>query len=279
MKKRKFGNGGSVSDEVYKSKEYQDDKAAGLKASAGEKVGFFERMKAGNIDDPRSEAYRRFGAGRGKADREKADADFAAEEARNAKMNKVSGSPAAPVATPAPVVEQKQAAPRPLPAVPPPAPKPAPKAAPVATEKKESMPPLKQVEKQNKDIKSHSLAAHKEQAEKKKATLKDVETKNANIKSHSATAHKAKATKPANPKLNSLAARRKKASGSKTVSAPSLSSKEVEKFDSTAQKPKKRYPGLMQYGGAYGGESLFNKGGSVRGSGIAQRGVKKCKMV
>ncbi len=63
---------GSVSDEVYASKSYQDDKAAGLKASEGEKVGFFERLRMGNIDDPNSEAYRRFGAGRGADERIKA---------------------------------------------------------------------------------------------------------------------------------------------------------------------------------------------------------------
>jgi hypothetical protein len=54
MKKRKFQNGGDV-----------DDKRRGLEVSAGEKVGFFERLRMGNIDDPKSEAYKRFGAGRG----------------------------------------------------------------------------------------------------------------------------------------------------------------------------------------------------------------------
>lgn len=32
--------------------------------SSGEKVGFFERLRMGNIDDPSSEAYNRFGAGK-----------------------------------------------------------------------------------------------------------------------------------------------------------------------------------------------------------------------
>ena len=63
---------GSVSDEVYASKSYQDDKAAGIKASEDEKISFWERLKAGNIDDPSSEAYRRFGAGRGADERIKA---------------------------------------------------------------------------------------------------------------------------------------------------------------------------------------------------------------
>ena len=56
MKKRKFQNGGDV-----------DDKRRGLKASEGEKVGFFERLRMGNIDDPTSEAYKRLGAGRGRS--------------------------------------------------------------------------------------------------------------------------------------------------------------------------------------------------------------------
>lgn len=45
--------------------EVETLKQEGLKASEGEKVGFFERLRMGNIDDPKSEAYTRFGAGRG----------------------------------------------------------------------------------------------------------------------------------------------------------------------------------------------------------------------
>jgi hypothetical protein len=56
-----------------KIKRFQEggmsDKDRGLEASRDEKVGFFERLRMGNIDDPNSEAYRRFGAGRGKAER------------------------------------------------------------------------------------------------------------------------------------------------------------------------------------------------------------------
>ena len=56
-----------------KTKRYQEggsaeDKRRGLAASKGEKVGFFERLRMGNIDDPKSEAYKRFGAGRGQAE-------------------------------------------------------------------------------------------------------------------------------------------------------------------------------------------------------------------
>jgi hypothetical protein len=56
-----------------KAKRYQaggeaEDKKRGLAASKGEKMGFFERLRMGNIDDPKSEAYKRFGAGRGQAE-------------------------------------------------------------------------------------------------------------------------------------------------------------------------------------------------------------------
>jgi hypothetical protein len=56
-----------------KTKRFQDggsaeDKRRGLEASKGDKVGFFERLRMGNIDDPKSEAYKRFGAGRGQAE-------------------------------------------------------------------------------------------------------------------------------------------------------------------------------------------------------------------
>jgi hypothetical protein len=60
-KVRRFLTGGETDEAA--------DKAAGLEASKGEDVGFFERLRMGNIDDPSSEAYRRFGAGRGRASR------------------------------------------------------------------------------------------------------------------------------------------------------------------------------------------------------------------
>jgi hypothetical protein len=63
-----------------KAKRYQaggeaEDKKRGLAASNKEgNVGFFERLRMGNIDDPTSEAYKRFGAGRGKAETAKTKA-------------------------------------------------------------------------------------------------------------------------------------------------------------------------------------------------------------
>jgi hypothetical protein len=58
---RKFGEGGSTSE--------ADAKARGLELSKDDKVGFLERLRMGNIDEEGSEAYNRFGAGRGKAAR------------------------------------------------------------------------------------------------------------------------------------------------------------------------------------------------------------------
>jgi hypothetical protein len=63
-----------------KAKRYQEggeaeDKKRGLAASNKEgSVGFFERLRMGNIDDPTSQAYKRFGAGRGKAETAKTKA-------------------------------------------------------------------------------------------------------------------------------------------------------------------------------------------------------------
>jgi hypothetical protein len=60
---KRYADGGEV--------EAQEaaDKAAGLKASAGEKGGMFQRLFEGNIDDPNSVAYAKYGAGRGKRER------------------------------------------------------------------------------------------------------------------------------------------------------------------------------------------------------------------
>jgi hypothetical protein len=55
-----------------KIKRFQEggmsDKDRGLEASKDDKVGFFERLRMGNIDQEGSEAYKRFGAGRGRAE-------------------------------------------------------------------------------------------------------------------------------------------------------------------------------------------------------------------
>lgn len=58
-----------------KTKRYADEglveedfKKKGLESSKDDRVGFFERLRMGNIDSPKSEAYRRYGAGRGRTD-------------------------------------------------------------------------------------------------------------------------------------------------------------------------------------------------------------------
>lgn len=67
MKFKRYEGGGEISGEV--DPKEAADKEAGLKASKGEDVGFFKRLRMGNIDDPNSEAYKRFGAGRGRSER------------------------------------------------------------------------------------------------------------------------------------------------------------------------------------------------------------------
>lgn len=66
MKKfKRYEGGGEVMGDVDPKEAAA--KEAGLKASKGENVGFFERVRMGNIDKPGTEAYNRFGAGRGRA--------------------------------------------------------------------------------------------------------------------------------------------------------------------------------------------------------------------
>jgi hypothetical protein len=84
-KRRRFAEGG-ISEAA--------DKESGLKASQGEKVGFFERLRMGNIDDEGSEAYRRFGAGRAKADRDIAN-EAAAMRAVDASRASAAAAPSA----------------------------------------------------------------------------------------------------------------------------------------------------------------------------------------
>jgi hypothetical protein len=110
-----------------KAKRYQEggeaeDKKRGLAASNKEgSVGFFERLRMGNIDDPKSEAYKRFGAGRGKAetaktkastidqigDRERMEAFTAGPLKRQAAAPMEDKKPAKTAAKPAIVTEEE----------------------------------------------------------------------------------------------------------------------------------------------------------------------------
>jgi hypothetical protein len=83
-------------------------KQRGLDVSNKEKpVSFLQRLKMGNIDDPKSEAYKQFGAGRGRKDRD--DADFAAEEARDKTARAQAGKAAEKTDAPAKQAPAKQA--------------------------------------------------------------------------------------------------------------------------------------------------------------------------
>ena len=65
MKFKRYEGGGEISGTI--DPKEAADKEAGLKASKDDDIGFFKRLRMGNIDDPSSEAYKRFGAGRGRA--------------------------------------------------------------------------------------------------------------------------------------------------------------------------------------------------------------------
>jgi hypothetical protein len=322
MKKRKFGNGGSVDDETYKSKEYQEDKAAGLKASEGEKVSLWQRLKAGNIDDPTSEAYKRFGAGRGKAEREKkaADRDFDAEEARNATMRKVSGAAAAPAVaeskgvTSAPVADTRAPAGKALSFVGE-REKPASTssdAAPTPVAKRESYDLREQTARAmaNAGVKPTAKAAAtpakaaatpakaaatpaKAEAKKvapekpaaadvKKADVKKAEEAKApkTLKKSAPTPATMKKIEEQNKRLRdkSAAARKKpdmyKPTRDLIEDAPEVirSVRKSAAGDASKVTPRVKLGKEIQL-------KQYKSGGSVRGAGMAQRGVKKCRMV
>jgi hypothetical protein len=86
-KPKAMADGGSVSD-----------KERGLKASSGEKVGFWQRIKMGNIDQEGSKASEAFGAGRGRAERQMDQLDKDMAPAR-AKPMAAAPAPAAPTKT------------------------------------------------------------------------------------------------------------------------------------------------------------------------------------
>jgi hypothetical protein len=86
---KRFDEGGPTEDQL---------KAEGLKASQGEDVGFFRRLAMGNIDDPSSEAYAQFGAGRGRAERAR-QAPQPAPQAPQPAMNPVAANAPVPQAS------------------------------------------------------------------------------------------------------------------------------------------------------------------------------------
>lgn len=73
-------------------------KQRGLEASKNDNVGFFERLRMGNIDQPGSEAYNRLGAGRAYADN--MDTEYEA-------MRSATRSPSTAASTPSPAPAAK----------------------------------------------------------------------------------------------------------------------------------------------------------------------------
>jgi len=115
VKTKRFAEGGMTDEEQEAA-----DKAAGLAASNKEpSIGFLERLKAGNIDAKGSDAYNKFGAGRGAADRA---ARVPVEDAVPVKVNRMPqmGEDERPAATgmsaATPSVKPKAKAPTPMPA-------------------------------------------------------------------------------------------------------------------------------------------------------------------
>ena len=82
IKARRYSPGGEIMDVEPVNETEASDKAAGLKGSKGEDVGFFKRLMMGNIDKSGSEAYEKFGAGRGRADAAREDANKSARNER-----------------------------------------------------------------------------------------------------------------------------------------------------------------------------------------------------
>lgn len=66
MRKRKIKRYAGEGESLVDSGE-EKLKQKGLEESKNERVGFLERLRMGNIDKPGSEAYEKFGAGRGRA--------------------------------------------------------------------------------------------------------------------------------------------------------------------------------------------------------------------
>lgn len=274
MKKRKFAPGGSVSDEIYNSAEYQADKTAGLKASEGdEKVGFWKRIMMGNIDDPTSEAYKKFGAGRGQTERQKAkdDADFAAEERRQATQRTVAGQeepkmtgspdiPSSPVATKA---APTKAAPVKTgsPVTKPVSSTSTTKASPVRTFKSADEARAYGVNRLASEAKAGTAKA---QADKEQARTKSMEDAAALAKKLRATVKTAPESRPGSESPMAPTKKNAAAAGNKLMSDRYKGRREG--FDSKMKKT------------TAGKTSNYSSGGMVKGQGIVSR-TKKCKVV
>jgi len=62
-KQRRFQDGGDVNEAEMKQRGLDISNRA--REEGTEKTSFFQRLREGNIDDPNSAAYKKYGAGRG----------------------------------------------------------------------------------------------------------------------------------------------------------------------------------------------------------------------
>lgn len=298
--KRKFAEGGMTDAEQEAA-----DKAAGLAESNKEKpVGFFERMRMGNIDAPDSDAYKRFGAGRGAASRaarvpvedavpSKAEAAPAAmptmgEDERPA----ATGMGAATVpAKPAVSVAVSKPAPKPIAAAPMPKP-----AAPVAAAPaKRPIPAVNELEEYENSKNAAKKATQKAEAEKRQftppteeETQKGMEAAvsmlgaGASLKSLQALAKKL-ANKGSPVKLNKIPAKGPEALRIGNKPSPSTAPY-LKELPYTPTKISSGQPQIaMKKGGkvkkmAQGGATSQASSASRRGDGIATKGKTRGKM-
>ena len=310
--KRKFAEGGMTDAEQEAA-----DKAAGLAESNKEKpVGFFERMRMGNIDAPDSDAYKRFGAGRGAASRaarvpvedavpSKVEAAPAAmptmgEDERPAATGMgaatVPAKPAVSVAVSKPAPKPVAATPMPKPAAPvaaTPMPKPA---APVAAAPaKRPIPAVNELEEYENSKNAAKKETQKSEAEKrqftpptKEETQKGMEAAvsmlgaGASLKALHALAKKL-ANKGSAVKLNKIPAKGSEALKIGNKPSPSTAPY-LKELPYTPTKISSGQPQIaMKKGGnvkkmAKGGATSQASSASRRGDGIATKGKTRGKM-
>jgi hypothetical protein len=108
-KQMRFQDGGDVNEAEMKRRGLDISNRA--RKEGTEKTGFFQRLREGNIDDPNSAAYKKYGAGRARLDDQikagelkladdvqkkvKDDADFAEADRVSSTARAVAGKPAA----------------------------------------------------------------------------------------------------------------------------------------------------------------------------------------
>jgi hypothetical protein len=217
-----------------------------------EKTGFFQRLREGNIDDPNSAAYKKYGAGRARLDDQietgklkladdvkkkvKDDADFAEADRMSSTARSVAGKPASNAAPSAKaksgIVTKEQLA-------------------------KSGFDNLRDYMNAEKGLKRRDGAAATT-AKEKSAAEKRSATRTADV-----AAKKPQAERRSDTRLRASNASANAAGAARAIRYNSI---EDNMYN----------PGSKE--AAYA-ERGMKAGGSVRGAGIAKQGVRKCKMV